>query len=186
MLDADDTEEVVEDVSPSKGKTIFGSIAKTLKRKTSQRSPEAATTSKKGSRHSLVCVDVPKPPIPLTSYVQLGSRPSAPSSSISISEEPAPPLSSSPSLASFNSTGSDQQFEIQRLQHLLTASQEDLVFQKQHYEEQLRRQEERIAAERALFQSKIDSLQGGVNYRSEEGSGSGIYRGEGSSQGSGW
>ena len=70
-------EEAEEDVAaPSpKGKGLFPiPIPRALKRKTTDRSPEASTSIKKSDSHDvMVCVQVPAPPIPHELYQQLGA-----------------------------------------------------------------------------------------------------------------
>jgi hypothetical protein len=101
-----------------------------------------------------------------------------------------PPLSNSPSLSSFDSfrarPTSGQNFEINRLQMMVNASQEDLhAVQTQFDEEreQLRRryaarerqQEERFNAERLMYQARIRELEAALF--------GGGTRGEGSRRG---
>lgn len=154
-----------EETAPksSKSSGILGALAKSLKRKTSDRSPEATISSKKGGpRGTLVGVIVPSPPIPHSSYTQLPVRTSAPSSVISVSDEPAPPLSSSPSLVSFTSTAPDREnrdFELNRLNVLLNASQENLALQRRQFEEREKLQQAQFDAERVIYATRIRELQ---------------------------
>jgi len=85
-----------------------------------------------------------------------------------------PPLSTSPSLASFESYRSDtvagQNYEVDRLRLIVSASQEDLRLQQSHFDEEhefLRRRyetrerqlQERFAAERSLLEARILDLE---------------------------
>jgi hypothetical protein len=155
-----------EKVETPKKKGIF-SVFSGRKRTQADRSPEEPSPSEKPRRFKLVGVDIPPPPIPHSRYQQLGSRLSPPSSATVPPEEPAPPLSSSPSLASFDSAGSEsgRVYEVERLKLLLNASQESLRLQRQQYEASERRMEQ----ERALYERRIRELEG--NPKGEGGSG---------------
>jgi hypothetical protein len=131
----------------SKGKGIFGAIKGLNKRTQSDRSPEEDSSSKVSRQFSkLVGVIVPPAPLPHSSYTpyfQLGSRPSKSSSAAASSSDiapsqsnVAPPLSTSPSLSSFESYGSNRNYEAERLQILLNASHEDLRIQAQHFDDE--------------------------------------------------
>jgi hypothetical protein len=164
-------EEIVVEESPkkNKGKGIFGALTG-FKRPSADISPPADPPTSKARRFKMVGVEVPPAPFPHSHYHQLGSRPSATSPTSSIVAEHPPALSSSPSLASFDSTGSTSglAFEVDRLTILLSASQEDLSIQRSQYEEQARRQQERFERERLLMQSRIRELEG--NTKNEGGS----------------
>jgi hypothetical protein len=167
-------EEVIEESPPpeKKGKGIMGALKSLNKRTLSDRSPEEAPSpSKPRRRFNLVGVIVPNPPLPHSEYIQLPSLSSNPPSVVpSAAADIAPPLSSSPSLASFHSTASDQSYEIERLKLLLNASQEDLSLQRQEFENREHRLQNRFDAERKVYEARIRSLQGGD--RGEGGSGS--------------
>ena len=95
---------------------------------------------------------------------------------------PPPPLSTSPSLASFESygTSSSRNYETDRLRALLSASQEDLALQKREFDEErvltMRRHEERIQREREHFDNERRIFEGRIvelkQDRRAEGSGS--------------
>lgn len=152
---------VEESVSKGKG-GLFGSLTKSLKRKTSERSPEAPVLSKKGSHSNiLVGVVVPEPPIPHSFYQQLGGRSSA--SQPIVEDVPVPP-SSSPSLASLASryTSSSHHFEAEHLQLQLTATREELAHLKRQYEDQIARQAAAFERERAMYLARIQDLEGAL------------------------
>ena len=160
--------------SPKQKEGIFSSLKNSLKRTKVDRSPEEASPPVQRRRFQMVGVAVPAPPRPHSSYTQLRSRPSAPPSNIDEPRgEPTPPVSSSPSLASFDSAGSDsgQQYEVNRLRLLLNASQEDLQFQRQQFEDRERRHNERFDAERAMYEARIQQLEG-----NKKGEGSSAFR----------
>jgi hypothetical protein len=176
-------EEEEEDDEPTQEKekkSLLRTLAKGFKRKFEDLSPEAATTSSKPANR-LVGVVVPPPPLPHSSYVQLGSRlntalpfssttqePGPPArlkaspSFSSFTQESGPPYSSSPSTSSFEhpASSSGRDFEVQRLTLMLNASQEDLSLQRQHFEEQAHRQQERFERERLLMRARIRELEG--------------------------
>jgi len=140
-----DVDEEVETPPKSKGKGsgILGSL-KGFKRTQADRSPEEEVAAPKTRRKfgQLVGVVVPPAPLPHSSYVQFGARspklpPSIPSDSLSIPDA-APPLSTSPSLSSFESYGSHRNYEAERLQVLLNASQENLELQAKHFDDERR------------------------------------------------
>lgn len=161
MTDAPVDEDLEEESPKEQKKGILGSLKK-LKRTLSDRSPEAATSSSTSRpRFNLVGVIVPEPPLPHSSYTQLGVPPSAPP----IAEVPhdrTPPISSSPSIASFESTGSDprQQFEVNRLRLQLNASQEELNLVRVQSAARERQMNARFAAEQALLEARIQELEG--------------------------
>jgi hypothetical protein len=157
-------------------------ILKGFKRKQSDLSPEAAIVSKKksASRFEMVGVLVPPPPQPYANYLQLGSPPGTSSVALSVREPmgPPPPLSTSPSLSSFDSSGSGaaygsgQHFRAAHLQILLSTSQEDLrltreqfdeerEFLRRRHEERERQQRESFEVERAFYESRIVELEKG-------------------------
>jgi hypothetical protein len=142
-----------------------------LKRTLSDRSPEEPTPSLSGRHTRLVGVVVPPPPQPHSFYVQLGTRLRSSATVPSIVEEPIPPSSSSPSLASIDSgPPSDPHFEVSRLSLLLTASQEELRLRDAQYEERERQITLRHERERALYMARIKDLES--KDRGEGGSGS--------------
>jgi hypothetical protein len=148
-----------------------------LKRRLSDRSPDQPTPSIPTRRTRLVGVVVPPPPLPHSSYKQLGALPSS-----SILEEPAPPVSSSPSLASFDSgRSSDPHFEVRRLSLLLSGSQEELRLRDAQFAERERRTADLYEKERALYLARIRKLES--QDRDEEDSGS--RRGGGPRRGGG-
>jgi hypothetical protein len=147
--------------SPKQKEGMFKALTKSLKRNKGDRSPEEASTSQTRRRFNLVGVVVPPPPIPHSSYVQLGSLSSAPPSVVNEPlRDPTPPVSSSPSLASFDSAGSDSvpRYEVNRLRLLLTASQEDVRVQRQEFEDRERRANERFEAERQVYEEQIRAM----------------------------
>ena len=163
----DDAEPEVVETEPksSSKKGLIGTLAKgfSTKRKPENRSPEALASQQPTVRQRLVGVFVPPPPIPHASYIQFGQRrPPSPPSIASGSEAPPLPPSSSPSLVSLASRGSDRDdatYEVERLRLLYSASQEELVRQREHYEDRERRAQEVMAAERAVYESHILELQ---------------------------
>lgn len=198
--DAEDDDEeggeeevVVEEVSKShKGKGLLKSLASPFKRKQEDRSPEASPPSKSKSRFALVGVIMPPPPLPYSSYTQLGSRTSTASLAPSFSLPPPslPPVSASPSLVSFDSQGSGNSgnFEADRYRMLYRMSQEDLQLQQQQFaeeramtlrrqEERERRQQEQFAVERALYESRIAELEQAQQGEASRGSGSSVRGG---------
>ena len=100
---------------------------------------------------------MPPPDLPYSSYVQLGSRPSTSSLAPALSQ---PPLSATPSLASFDSQGSGSyvNFEAERYRRLYNASQENLALQQEQYEQELettrRRQLERERQQRKMHEDE--------------------------------
>lgn len=70
-----------------------------------------------------------------------------------------PPPSIAPSFSSYDGTESGRNFEAERLQILLHASQEDLRLQTEHFEERERRMREQLAAERAHFAERIQDME---------------------------
>jgi hypothetical protein len=179
----EDVVEVVEE-SPksSKGKGILSSLAKGFKRKLADRSPEAAVASESSSRFQMVCVSIPAPPLPHSAYIQLGARASTSSVVSYPTGEMGPPLSSSPSLASFDSHGSGpgRHYEVEHLKLLLSASQEDLRIQQENFDEERKmlqrrleerdtRYRERAEKERAVYEARIRELE---NAQQSRGSGS--------------
>jgi hypothetical protein len=132
----EDEAEVVAASSSSKGKGLF-SFPKALKCKTSDRSPEAATSLKKsGQRGLMVCVWVPAPPIPLDHYQQLGSHP-RPSPRYAVTSPPRA-STSRPNVCRF--------------------LQEELVLTRRQYDEQLALQSSQFARERAMYLARIKEL----------------------------
>ena len=93
---------------------------------------------------------------------------------------PPPPLSTSPSLTSFESygTGLSCNYETDRLRALLSASQEDLALQKREFDEEwvltMRRHEERIQRERERFDNERRIFEGRIAELEQD------LRGEGS------
>lgn len=172
----DEADEVPVEESPtsskSKGKGIIKALTSPFKRKQAERSPEAPSPpSPRKSRFTLVGVLMPPPPLPYSSYIQLGSRASAAPSTVS-APPPEPPRSSSPSLVSFESQGSGRgsHYEVERLRTLYNISQENLAYQQKLHQEELelsrRRQEERerrlqqqFDRERALYAAQIEELE---------------------------
>ena len=163
---------------------ILGALG--FKRKQSDRSPEEALSSNLAAHYNMVCVLVPPSSRPLHLYTQMAS----PSPVSRIESMGPPPLSNSPSLSSFDSfhvgSSSGQTFEINRLQMMVNASQEDLHSVQTQFDEereQLRRryaarerqQEERFNAERLMYQARIRELEAALF--------SGGNRGEGSRHG---
>ena len=151
-----------------KGKGILGALG--FKRKQSDRSPEEASASQSSVRYSMVCVLAPLPSRPLHLYKQITS----PSPVSRIDSMGPPQLSTSPSLASFDSlhagSSSGQTFEINRLQMMVNASQEDLHSAQSQFDEErelLRRryaarekqQEDRFNVERKMYQARIAELE---------------------------
>jgi hypothetical protein len=74
-----------------------------------------------------------------------------------------PPISATPSMASFDSLGSGtdsgRDFEVNRLKHLLNASQEDFRLQQQQFAEERERLRRRNAEERAMYEARIQELE---------------------------
>jgi hypothetical protein len=162
----DDDVELVE-TPKSKGKGILGAISKTFKRKQLDRSPEEPLgPSKKPSRSEMVCVDIPLPPRPHYEYKQFDARSSITSLNTSPFGSMGPPMSSTPSLASFDSRTSEKgrNFEAERYRTLYNISQEDLRNQRRQYETEITQLQERHAEkERHLLeisQAESDYLKG--------------------------
>lgn len=124
----------------SKGKRVLSSIAKSFKRKQADRSPESTNPYEPAS-HS--------PPSP--SVVSL-----APTMSGSM----GPPLSTTPSIVSFDSfhSSTSRNYEAERLRLLLRASHEDLQAQRTFYENREQAMIERFNAERQLYDDKFAEL----------------------------
>ena len=152
-----------EDVDKgTKGKGILGALG--FKQKQSDRAPEEALSNKPAAHYSMVCVLVPPSSRPLHLYTEIASH--SPASHI---DSMGPPqLSNFPSLSSFDSfragSSSGQTFEINHLQMMVNASQEDLHSVQAQFDEereQLRRryaarerqQEERFNVERLMYQA---------------------------------
>jgi hypothetical protein len=172
---ADYVVEVDDSPTEKRKKGLFSVFSKAPKRKQADLSPDQVTSSSAPSRSrlTLVGVVVPPPPLPHSSYLQLSHPSLASSSNLEAPQEvPTPPISSSPSLASFDSRHSDSgaMFEVNRLRLLLNASQEELRIEKERFAEQERRTAARAEAERALYVARIDELQ------KERGMGSGLSR----------
>jgi hypothetical protein len=156
----DDGVEIV-DAPKSKGKKILGAISKSFKRKQSDRSPEASiTVSKKPSRSPMVCVELPPSPCTHCYDHQFDSRTSVSSldtSSMNMVGAMGPPLSATPSIASFDTRFSTpstptRNYVAEHYRALYESSQEDLINQRrQHENEILNIQARNAAKERNLL-----------------------------------
>jgi hypothetical protein len=148
------------DDSPKEKKKGIRGALQSLKRRLSDRSPDQPAPSTSTRRTRLVGVIVPPPPFPHSSYKQLGASSSS-AITPSILEEPVPPVSSSPSLASFDSgRSSDPHFEVRRLSLLLSGSQEELRLRDAQFAERERRTAELYEKERAMYLARIRKLEG--------------------------
>lgn len=145
-------------------------ISRSFKRKNSDRSPEDPPASQASSRYQMVCVLIPSPPRPLHLYSQLEHQASP---TLSQSMMP-PPISTTPSFASFDSfpagTGQRSHYEVDRLRLVVNASQEDLRLQttqfdeerlqiRQRYEAREKQLLERFDAERRIYTTRIQELE---------------------------
>ena len=127
------------------------------KRKVEDRSPEASSSQQPSVRQRLVGVFPPPAPLPYSSYIQFGER--SPSVASSFAEPPR--LSSSPSLLSIETAGSDgssRNFDAERYRLLYSQSQEELVRREDEHAARERRLREQMKAERAMYESQINEL----------------------------
>lgn len=136
-------EPVAQEETSPKGKKkpgVLGSIARSFKRNREDRSPEP----------------IPEPTSPFSTRIAPSFSRTSLNPSVRGSMGPPPTLSPS---RSFDSFGSERNYEAERLHHLLQSSQEDLRLTREHYLERERRQQEAFEVERSIYQARIDELQ---------------------------
>jgi len=133
---------IAVDIPDPNPQSFIGALKQGIKRKLTDRSPEAASSSMR----------------PPATQAQLGARSSASLPLPFAFEEIAPPPSSSPSIRSFASSQSAN-FETERLRMLLNESQEDLRFQQHQHEQQVAEMARRFDEQQRRWQNKLATQQ---------------------------